>query len=113
MKQFFADGWKAIPRVMRRLQGVSSMIALSDLRLSQHSGLQELGWFRSYRERIPVDVNGEPIPWFTYPAITFIEARITKDMKVLNMAADSQPSGGLSESPRLSPAKGTKSGTHA
>jgi hypothetical protein len=82
MKQFFADSWKAIPRVMRRLQGVSAVVALSDLGLSQHSGLQELGWFRSYRERIPVNADGEPIPWFTYPAITFLEARIAPEMRV-------------------------------
>ncbi|HIN85610.1 MAG TPA: hypothetical protein EYN06_03935 [Myxococcales bacterium] len=82
MKRFFADSWKAIPRVMRRMQGISSMVALSDLRLSQHSGLQELGWFRSYRERIPVNNDGDPLPWFTYPAITFIEGRVNSSMKV-------------------------------
>ena len=44
--------------------------------------LKEDGWFRSFREGRAVDLNGNPIPWLTYPAIEFIEQRICPDMCV-------------------------------
>lgn len=44
--------------------------------------LKESGWFRSFREGRSVDSNGNPIPWLTYPAIDFIERRISPDMSV-------------------------------
>jgi hypothetical protein len=34
--------------------------------------LFDYGWLRSYREKSCVDRNGEPIPWFTYPAIDYL-----------------------------------------
>ncbi|GMU96491.1 FkbM family methyltransferase [Ignavibacterium album] len=42
--------------------------------------LYEVGWFRSLEEKKPVDKDGNPIPWFTYPAIEFIKDRLNKDM---------------------------------
>lgn len=42
--------------------------------------LYEEGWFRSLEEKKPVDKDGNPIPWFTYPAIEFLKERLNKDM---------------------------------
>ncbi len=42
--------------------------------------LYEEGWFRSLEEKKPVDKDGNPIPWFTYPAIEFLNERLNKDM---------------------------------
>uniref|UniRef100_A0A7V2ZLT9 FkbM family methyltransferase n=1 Tax=Ignavibacterium album TaxID=591197 RepID=A0A7V2ZLT9_9BACT len=44
--------------------------------------LYEVGWFRSLEEKKPVDKDGNPIPWFTYPAIDFLKDRLNKDMVV-------------------------------
>lgn len=34
----------------------------------------KLGWKRSFLEGRPLDARGEPIPWYTYPAIEFIRS---------------------------------------
>jgi len=44
--------------------------------------LEEIGWFRSVEERLPVDRDGNCLPWFTYPAISFLNGRIQRDMTV-------------------------------
>lgn len=44
--------------------------------------LYEVGWFRSLEEKKPVDKDGNPIPWFTYPAIDFLKDRLNKNMVV-------------------------------
>lgn len=44
--------------------------------------LREQGWFASERTGIPVNSKGEPIPWFSYPSIDFLEDRLSKDMTV-------------------------------
>lgn len=44
--------------------------------------LLEDGWFRSFDEARPVDVNGEPVPFITYPAIEFLSRRVRPDMTV-------------------------------
>lgn len=44
--------------------------------------LHEVGWFRSLEEKKPVDKDGNPIPWFTYPAIDFLKDRLNKYMVV-------------------------------
>lgn len=44
--------------------------------------LKESGWFRSMKEGSPVNLDGKPIPWFTYPAIEFLEKRVCTTMTV-------------------------------
>ncbi|MFN2235503.1 MAG: FkbM family methyltransferase [Anaerolineales bacterium] len=44
--------------------------------------LDEIGWFKSVQERMPVDRNGNCLPWYTYPAISFLTKRIHSDMVV-------------------------------
>jgi hypothetical protein len=44
--------------------------------------LKEDGWFESYRRKESIDGHGNPIPWFTYPAIDFINRRLRSDMKI-------------------------------
>jgi hypothetical protein len=44
--------------------------------------LQEDGWFRSFREKAPVDAQGDPLPWITYPAIVFLTPRVNGGMCV-------------------------------
>lgn len=50
--------------------------------LRQAGPLREDGWFRSFREKAPVDATGNPLPWITYPAIEFLARRVNKEMSV-------------------------------
>ncbi len=50
--------------------------------LSDLYGLVENGWLRSYREQQCVDKHGNPLPWYTYSAIHFIQGRLAPWMRV-------------------------------
>ncbi len=53
---------------------------LSALLSQMHSGyLKDEGWFNSFLNKIPVDKLNNPIPWLTYPCISFIDERLNKD----------------------------------
>lgn len=44
--------------------------------------LSEIGWFKSFDSKKPVDGNGNPIPWVTYSFIDFIKGRINKQLAI-------------------------------
>lgn len=44
---------------------------------------EDNGWFRSVEEGLAVDREGYCLPWFIYPAISFLKERIQSDMAVL------------------------------
>ncbi len=50
--------------------------------LRRSGALKEDGWFRSFIEKAPVDADGNPLPWITYPAIEFLKNRIRSEMSV-------------------------------
>jgi len=54
----------------------------SSVLLRRQGPLFEDGWFRSFREKRPVDSAGEPIPWLTYPALDFLASRIDSSLSV-------------------------------
>lgn len=54
----------------------------SSVMLRRQGPLRDAGWFRSYRERQPVDAQGEPIPWLPYPVVDFIAPRVSADLAV-------------------------------
>jgi len=47
-----------------------------------NSYLQETGWFNSFFSRLPLDQRGQPLPWYTYAAISFLEERVKAGMSV-------------------------------
>ena len=47
----------------------------------------ETGHFRSSLQRRPVDKNGNPIPWYTYPAIAFLAGGDFRERAVLEFGA--------------------------
>ncbi len=49
--------------------------------------LAEIGWFKAFQTRSPVDEKGEPIPWVTYSFIDFISERIKKDHSVFEFGS--------------------------
>ena len=44
--------------------------------------LERIGWFRSVAEKLAVDRDGECLPWFTYPMISFLSGRVKPEMTV-------------------------------
>lgn len=59
----------------------------AELFLLRDSALRRAGWFRSRREGFPVDAEGRPLPWLTYPAIRFLAPRIRSDFAVFEFGA--------------------------
>lgn len=44
--------------------------------------LKKIGWLKSAERKIPLDENGEAIPWYTYSFIFFLKERINGEMRV-------------------------------
>jgi len=59
------------------------------LELRKEGGLKNDGWFLSFKTKKSVDASGEPIPWFTYSAIKFIESRLRKNMSIFEYGSGS------------------------
>ena len=57
------------------------------LRIHPKSGLRKVGWYRSCRVAKPIDSDGSPLPWWTYPAIAFLRDRIRPQFRVLEFGA--------------------------
>lgn len=49
--------------------------------------LFQVGWIESRTQRIALDFFKKPIPWFTYPAISFLEDRVRREWRVLEFGA--------------------------
>lgn len=50
--------------------------------LALGSALTKYGWFRSYHSGRSEDAGGNPLPWYTYSFILFLEPRIRKSFQV-------------------------------
>lgn len=44
--------------------------------------LQQEGWVLSAKKKLPVDLNGNPLPWFTYPSIHFVKNKLKRNFRV-------------------------------
>lgn len=54
---------------------------LRALLFSRHNGyLVDTGWNKSFLSKEPLDKNGEPIPWLSYPFISFFSERLNNNM---------------------------------
>lgn len=51
--------------------------------------LDRYGHFKSYSKKKSIDTNGNPIPWFTYPAIEYIDQLDLSDVDVLEWGSGS------------------------
>jgi hypothetical protein len=56
--------------------GVAEIIGLSRF------ALKEYGWILSAKTANPVDANGDPLPWITYPAIDILKSRVNKKLRI-------------------------------
>jgi hypothetical protein len=57
------------------------------LRADKKSYPFQMGWFDSRAQRRPIDAAGQPLPWFTYPAIHFLEDRLRPTMRVFEFGS--------------------------
>ena len=49
---------------------------------SRGSFLRDCGWFESFFRHTPTNFLGNPLPWYTYAAIAFLESRVHRGMSV-------------------------------
>lgn len=52
---------------------------LFKMRFFPSSYLKRIGYFKSVDQKQPVDINGQPIPWMSYPMIQFLQDRLTPE----------------------------------
>lgn len=52
------------------------------LLLRKKSYLKSTGWFRSFRSGKSIDLDGKPLPWMTYAAISLMDERLPADALV-------------------------------
>ena len=67
-----------IDRIKRLIQFLPHCFALA----GRDSVLNTTGWMLSKRRREPLNREGQPIPWITYPSLSFLEPRIQRQMTV-------------------------------
>jgi hypothetical protein len=72
-----ADRGRGLPRTVREL----------NFSLQLMSQLRSLGWHRSVRMGLAADRTGNPLPWYTYPAIEWLEPRIRASDSVFEFGA--------------------------
>lgn len=71
------DAKKQLVRLWPLLRGVTLV----------RSSLNDIGWYRSAKEGLPVDQSGRPVPWVTYPAIHLLKDRVPRDADVFEYGA--------------------------
>lgn len=74
----FGRIFKALPFPYGPLIGAQS---------GENSYMVSTGWALSRQRREPVDAEGRPVPWYTYPAIRFLEARVQPHFRVFEFGA--------------------------
>ena len=62
-------------RVLARLAAIFALFR-------KHNYLTVSGWNESFHHGLPQDSSGNPLPWYTYAAIDFLEGRTRPDMRV-------------------------------
>lgn len=55
--------------------------------MAPHSFLSEVGWAKSCQAALPLDRDGKPIPWITYPCLDFLRERWDCSWSVLEFGA--------------------------
>ncbi len=76
---------KQITTILKLFTEPSVLKALLSLRSIGY--LLDTGWIRSVISKMPVDVNGEPIPWVTLSFFEFMKTRIKKEFDVFEFGS--------------------------
>jgi len=64
------------------LAALSNTDLLAIYSLRKYGYLAQSGWFKSWRTKRSIDAEGKPIPWITYPCLSFLKSRVTSKMEV-------------------------------
>ena len=65
----------------------TDLLALYTLR--KYGFLAQAGWFESWRTKRPIDAEGKPVPWMTYPCVSFLATRVASWMEVFEFGCGS------------------------
>jgi hypothetical protein len=77
-----------LSKISSLLKVLSRPKRLKALLSFNHKGyLKDIGWFKAFDSKSPVDSYGDPIPWVTYSFIDFIESRINKQHTVFEFGS--------------------------
>ncbi|MDM5272404.1 hypothetical protein PGH07_09455 [Sulfurovum sp. zt1-1] len=52
------------------------------INLNESGYLYEIGWINSFKHEMPIDKDGNPLPWVTYSFIDFITDRLNSTMNI-------------------------------
>ena len=66
----------------KKTSNISKTDMLQEALLGPEGYLTKVGWLKSINEHMPVDKDGKPLPWYTYPFIEFINQRINSSMRI-------------------------------
>ena len=58
-----------------------------DALLDKDHLIQSNGWFNSFMSRLSEDNAGNPIPWYVYSFVKFMETRLRKDMNIFEFGS--------------------------
>lgn len=76
---------------MKSIYPVSSLLnpkkLISLLSFGVKGYLAEIGWFVAYKNKASVDSNNQPIPWFTYSFIDFLQDRLNTDLHIFEFGS--------------------------
>lgn len=73
-------------RTMLRQKSEPTFLRAAQLLLFR-SALAQRGWMVSRRKSQSIDATGNPLPWYTYPAIRFLENRLPNGLDVLEFGS--------------------------
>jgi hypothetical protein len=76
-----------IPKLLHRLRGLPRSPRELERSLAHLSVLRGLGWARSMKDGAPVDADGCPLPWYTYPALEWLRGFIRPEHSVFEWGA--------------------------
>jgi hypothetical protein len=78
----FKEKVKSLIKLISKPKELRALLSL------RHTGyLIDVGWFKSFSSKKPVDKENRPIPWFTFPSIDFLALRLNKKMTVLEFGS--------------------------
>lgn len=67
-----------VKKIIELLQSPKALKMLVSMNSSGY--LKEIGWINSFKNKMPLDKDSNPLPWVTYGFIDFISERLNNDM---------------------------------
>ena len=61
--------------------------AMARIEVATSGYFEAIGWFRTRATRRAIDSDGNPIPWFTYPAFAYLSERVQRNWRVLEFGS--------------------------